>query len=877
MTSTWSYGVTHFDTDTSTTTIITDDVISIPLFTDIGSGEVNSARIVLSADRGKFLTSAPLIKQFDRIRLTVLDGFVGGSYDRVFDVIKIIPSEDSDGGTRVTLILLGIENHLMKMNYSKTHFFEGASEVIEDIGDFYNVQALTKQPTLLGHNKADSTNEAPTAEFQTNIYDYGINEDFNYNRINETTDKLGSSVDDGGALDFFDVRIDTSPSNFTDMTISIFPSGKDGTEIIEDTETVNMGETEGGIDVLKATLINAWGAVDQGSLPIDHSRFKSGEQRFPFHPQWNSGETYQLNSRVQDNGIHYKSLINNNIGNTPASNPSLWQVITTGDEYGNVIEYSPWTNNKAGAWINAGCDLGLTTPHFGDGCWDSNLVIWDDDAGAFQTWADVKATNPANISVFFKYNNQSSGNYRGLRCLVNGTGAGDFSGNDINGRAFTNSVAEYDGTQWKVKYPQQTDLVCAVINEGVKYRFSGSWIDDSGAAGQNDCWHPYVSLTNQPGIITNFGLNANSAIRVRYEWNIVEAGASGLGSTNANAYKVGAWLNFRFPYPHNDLNGLGEDVGDLYGGGTNPTNPKEPATLDQQNMHLTHDGLRGFGHGLSSEDYGQISSLDFWTKLHFQDSATGIGAYNTVLEANFNMRCLIYDTSDNVIFQDFVIRFNNHWEPVSLPLSGFSVYRGRKPLENVIATIIPPKAIEAQNIFEMRNIKQIVIQTQDSYDSQGRYNQIQSRYNQAFIGSGSSNPFRRIDLYLDAFRFTKPLLVNTGIPIDRHIETDFIQRPDIGNYDQLKSDAFAELQKAQFQHVQYDMTTTGRFLTRFGNSFWFRNPRLVPTRFNSTDSPDGNNNNTIKVVAKRMEYSITDAKDGKGGFLRKMVGVRRFT
>ena len=59
-----------------------------------------------------------------------------------------------------------------------------------------------------------------------------------------------------------------------------------------------------------------------------------------------------------------------------------------------------------------------------------------------------------------------------------------------------------------------------------------------------------------------------------------------------------------------------------------------------------------------------------------------------------------------------------------------------------------------------------------------------------------------------------------------------------------------------------------------GDYFKFKHPRLIP------DSPIASgtisNVNFIKLVAKRIEYSITKPVDGKGGFLRKILGVRRF-
>ena len=84
----------------------------------------------------------------------------------------------------------------------------------------------------------------------------------------------------------------------------------------------------------------------------------------------------------------------------------------------------------------------------------------------------------------------------------------------------------------------------------------------------------------------------------------------------------------------------------------------------------------------------------------------------------------------------------------------------------------------------------------------------------------------------------------------------------------------AEKQKRNFRHVEYEINTTGKFDIEMGDYFKFKHPRLIP------DAPIASgtisNVNFIKLVAKRIEYSITKPVDGKGGFLRKILGVRRF-
>ena len=61
---TWTYTVTYIGSDTNTvytnypySTDITGSVIAIEKFTDVGSGEVNSATLILNARHGDFITN----------------------------------------------------------------------------------------------------------------------------------------------------------------------------------------------------------------------------------------------------------------------------------------------------------------------------------------------------------------------------------------------------------------------------------------------------------------------------------------------------------------------------------------------------------------------------------------------------------------------------------------------------------------------------------------------------------------------------------------------------------------------------------------------------------------------------------------------------
>ena len=88
------------------------------------------------------------------------------------------------------------------------------------------------------------------------------------------------------------------------------------------------------------------------------------------------------------------------------------------------------------------------------------------------------------------------------------------------------------------------------------------------------------------------------------------------------------------------------------------------------------------------------------------------------------MKCVLIDRNDNVVTQDFTVLFNDNWEAISLPLNGFSIYRGRKPMTKAgfyIDYIVPPKEKPLFTQFEWRHVAMMCIQSTDSYDDNGRY------------------------------------------------------------------------------------------------------------------------------------------------------------
>jgi len=300
-------------------------------------------------------------------------------------------------------------------------------------------------------------------------------------------------------------------------------------------------------------------------------------------------------------------------------------------------------------------------------------------------------------------------------------------------------------------------------------------------------------------------------------------------------------------------------------------------------MHLTSIGLRGFNQGATSEDYGQINAVAFMIACELKDPQ------GAILDGEVHFACYFGDTDDNVVRQDFTIPFVKdstdlqHWVDQVLPISGFQAYRANKPwsiIDRGLSNVVAPKQIDIQNIFLWRNTKWMCIQIIDFYDRFDRFSptgEIDDASNvdlSALLGG-------TIAITIDAFRFIKPLLVQARAGgTTPNIEPSFLQRPQISLYDQLKNDALSQLDIEQFPTTTYDMKTSGHamFNIPFGETFFLKNDQIVfnKSRNESAINQDDGEANTVRLVAKTIEYSLTKPTAGEGGLTRRILGSRRF-
>ena len=1021
--------VTWLDESDGYATTAEITAVSIPLFTDTGSGEVNECEIVISAKGGKHVAASPwvtstpyviddLVKEsskmytclvahssgvfatdlgagkwaqiadfdkYDRIRIEVTD-LGSNSYDKYFEIQDIIPSQSKQEGSLVTLECLGIEYHTQMIHYARRDWFENAFDIGQKIGDAYEANNGSKQPLIDRHDEVYTTgnqygNGLPT--FTNNHYEFGASEDSCYNRWLDVIDLLGGAATSGGVGNFYDITFDSAGANL--INTAIFVSGArsfDGNDptndasavVIENTDSINVSEQEGGISNPTATKIAAWGSPTHGSLPTGTAKYRAGELEFIFRPQWKTGIPYVEGAKVLNgaNGRHYRAGPSHTGNNSTVFATDLaagwWVIMDMSSEFGDDVQYSQWTEDKAKLWANAGADpdavsslnawatttaykigtvitnggveylviknhtsdgtaiandLALSPPVLevvesalmGNGAafFDSNIVVRDDGV-MFRTWVnevigDTDYDTVTDQSLSNEYLHANNANPIGHRVLnVSNT---SLSGVDQRGRNFDDAVVQWanaqstgDNGQWEVLYEQPTATLNKMQVFDIKDKKIWEW-DNATSKWEDkttvspylnyDCSHSWKSIYNIAGSDprptkrnttpfnednNDFAKNVRPAVEVCYEY---ATAAHDFVSVEADT-KKGAWLNFGFPFPVSTYHGISEGVGDIYGGGTNEQASlvTQPSLLDTQNMTWTSDGKIGFNH-TTSEELGPISSLSFNTrvKMHAFDG--------TALGGRATCRVTMFDTKDNVVTQDFEIRFTDgkSWQSVNLSIGGFTIYRGRMPKnweKRWAATIfgieIPIQELDIQDIFEFNHIKYITFQIQDFYDDEGRYapqNELLGVDNTT--GLTAAGGFIRFAI--DALHFKKTLLAITGQPSTQNIEPQFLQRPNIISYNQLKNEALSELEIQQFRLKVFNFQTSGNviFDIPFGETFFLKNTEIVSdaSYTESTLGADDGTAGTVRLVAKRIEYHLTKPSAGPGGITRSIKGVRRYT
>ena len=555
----------------STATDISNYVESIDKFTDVGTGEIVSAKIMLDARFGDFITQSssgntPVIQQYDTFKLEITDDD-DNTYSRFLIQDDVIPYRN-DNGDHLVLELFGRERYLQKMYFTGGYFFISLKRMLEIIRDFYNTNKGSRQPSISGE-----MDNVPDYTFGSFDFGEGVTV---YDAFMQVIKRLSLSVAAGGGGEFYGITF--SDESQSEMTVDVRPQGSLPSEPLTLESPITVTElkqpSDGNIVIVK-------GQDGAGSLPEQPALWRSLIEEFENLPLWDNTIEYKPDAYVRYDDKIYQAKSNYSGTNISPTDATNWDVISFADyveAYTNVsdFQYSPWTNNKQAVWKNWGGNpdggdsstssfLANAVPTGGDAfdslCFpDSNLVIRD--RTAWRDWVDFRVVSINDIPDGYLYDDPDDEHtvaertYRGMRVLVDpqlGEIGEPFTANggrDKLNHSYENALVmrDRDGDWIVFRNAEHADEV-AVMSEGKIYEFNApqqtvngkavrhynetnsdlGWRDSYKGALGNDAFHYPSRMENVDGIVggdensivsfdkgSNESFKDDSAIEIEY-------------------------------------------------------------------------------------------------------------------------------------------------------------------------------------------------------------------------------------------------------------------------------------------------------------------------------------------------------------------------
>lgn len=469
----------------------------------------------------------------------------------------------------------------------------------------------------------------------------------------------------------------------------------------------------------------------------------------------------------------------------------------------------------------------------------------------------------------------------------------------------------YEGIpyEWNVPLSAQNDYANAHRHSGWPSKQRGpsgslAWRDISATSAGIDMFHHPTNIENVEGLFpsefngqdySNF--TDNSAIKVTYTYN---PGGTLIANTHTLLDKVwsslvkygeqliagkfdeeftletaeldrtkesifsdfGWWYAQPFPYPFNTLNGISEDLGEIYGGvlGT----ATRFAALDIQNANFSHGGYAGINHEQASDLGGPFTGLHFYFLFDIL-----IGGVRQPFQGDIPFTVTVYDDLRQVWRADYTYRILGQAEEIFLPFSQFTVNRpSRTPfavdsaIANVANIVVPE--IEIRSIFEERRVRLITIQFAQAYDEHMRYLPVSvDRIIRTAVGTTAVT----FEGTLDGIALTKQPFVSSGIENDRVINPAFIQATNVRNLRQLESIALAQKDLAGLPFEQFVVEHEGRCDMDVEQSVYLTDIDLI-------NESDDSNPNTRKLILMTDELSY-HSEGEKSGFVSTRTLTKR--
>lgn len=338
--------------------------------------------------------------------------------------------------------------------------------------------------------------------------------------------------------------------------------------------------------------------------------------------------------------------------------------------------------------------------------------------------------------------------------------------------------------------------------------------------------------------IINDDADGNSAVFIKSEPTIIQ------GGKDANPFYVG--FNFWSLFPVTS-----QDDAAFPGGGSVGSDIALP-TFDFNNMFRDHNAVNNW-FGPNSEDYLPIQKFAFW--LQFLVTRIGvIGDLFNLTEGDFEIGIFLIDRRDNTRIISITQPRKEEIFPQEGNLPG-EAYKGVPGASTVFAASEP----DTTDAFDPREFLVGGIYTRDSFDKQGRYLGVKSRYNTT----------NELEFLMDGYRMIKPL-VATNVLTDfasdkpsRNIGTQLIKKQSIVSYAQLKNLVLGLEKIFNFERRAFKETTGGRCDIQFGDSVYYTDSEEIN---DTTIDSDGTKVNTVKGVNTKNTISLSKGRNGPGGF-----------
>jgi len=607
--------------------------------------------------------------------------------------------------------------------------------------------------------------------------------------------------------------------------------------------------------------------------------------------------TYAKAALVVFNDIAYKSIEGGNLGNDPAIFDDKWTRVN----FVPIDVLSPLTKNSVQDYINAMAGSKYADQNIGrTGVVDANCIIHDTLHPRNPVRAIIE--NPDDVPTSHKIpdtpSNRIPDGYKVLVAKDNGddtltdSGTGIFAGNDSAGRPFPGNIAEYIDTNndgngvWTVFKETSQDEEIFDWDEALSWIKNPCTAFGSAVNGSGEC---IIQLLGIPvardtvwkkGSYVLFALPGGGPIGLWSDgrhfdcFHIVNFSTE-LGHINVTQTKISkddtdvanpSGVNIKFSTPGGIYNSgffIGYNFWSLTPLTTNsvPTGNSpivgskiKLSIYDINNMHLTSDGtIEWFGP--KCEEYYPLQSISFLQRIIDEISSFNIP---NITAGDYNFSIFLVDRRHNVVKIKYTLNRNR------IALDKDVQFGKMAPYIAVVGTAFPfsPEEPETLDVFQPREWQFGGVQSEDSYDNDGRY-------------EGNKNRFwisKNLEIATDLNRFVKPLVVTnvdelTNKP-DRNIETTRQYFSNIISYPQMKN-----LVRGLARLFGFERKTI-KHRKKASNSISFGDPVYTKDTLSFSENDDGNIN-TILAVADNIITTHSRPTDGQGGSIQFFSLVTR--